>query len=139
MLNLPVSDFMNDHPIKVKADVSIRNIAHLLLRYRINGILVVSPDNPEHLMGVFTTSDLLAIINETMTVGTQKMMALNMVADHPVSEFLPDEIPKLQQTDSAAKAIAVMHKKDALTIAVYDGSKLVGVLGRHDIINIAFA
>jgi len=130
---------MNDHPIKVRADVSIRNVAHLLMRYRINGILVVSPDDPDLLMGVFTTSDLLAIIQEAMAIGAHKIDALNAVADHPVSDFLGDEIVKLQQKDSAAKAIGLMHKKDALTIPVYDGTRLVGVLGRHDIINIAFA
>ena len=139
MLNLPVSDIMNDHPIKVRADVSIRNVAHLLMRYRINGILVVSPEDPEELRGVFTTADLLAIINEAMACGAQKIQALNTVADHPVSEFLDDGYARLQQRDTAAKAIGLMHKKDSLTIPVYDGKKLVGVIGRHDIINIAFA
>ncbi len=139
MLNLPVSEFMNDHPIKVRADVSIRNVAHLLMRYRINGILVVSPDDPDQLLGVFTTTDLLTIIQEALAIGAHKIGALNAVAEHPVMDFLGEEIVKLQQTDSAAKAIGLMHKKEVLTIPVYDGDKLVGVLGRHDIINIAFA
>jgi predicted transcriptional regulator len=139
VLNLPVSEIMNDHPIRVRSDVSIRNVAHLLLRYRINGILVVNPDDPGQVLGVFTTSDLLAIIHEVLTIGAHKIGALNAVADHPVSEFLADEFIKLQKSDSAAKAIGLLHKTEALTIPIYDGDKLVGVLGRHDLINIAFA
>ena len=139
MLNLPVSEFMNDHPIKVRADISIRNVAHLLLRYRINGVLVVSPDDPDQLLGIFTASDLVTIIQGALEMGTHKINALNAVAEHPVSDFLNTEIVQLQQTDSAAKAIGLMHKKEAVTIPVYDGKNLVGVLGRHDIINIAFA
>ena len=139
MLNLPVSDIMNDHPIRVRSDVSIRNVAHLLLRYRVNGVLVVSPDNQDDVKGVFTTADLLAILSEALACGAQKIQALNLVADHPVSEFLDEEFVSLQQVDNAAKAIGLMHKKGALTIPVYDGTKLVGVVGRHDVINIAFA
>lgn len=139
MLNLPVSDIMNDHPIRVRADVSIRNVAHLLMRYRINGILVVSPDDPEELKGIFTTTDLLHIMNSVLAQGTQKMQALSSVSDCPVSDFLKRDVVSLQKDDTAAKAIALMRKKNALTIPVYDGKKLVGVVGRHDIINIAFA
>jgi CBS domain-containing protein len=139
MLNLPVSDIMNDHPIRVKGDVSVRNVAHLLMRYRINGILVVQPDNEEVLSGIFTTTDLLNLMSMVLSTGSQKMQALNGLADKPVKDFVNPQFERLQQTDNAAKAIALMHKRNALTIPVYDGDKLVGVLGRHDVINIAFA
>ncbi|NTV28962.1 MAG: CBS domain-containing protein [Candidatus Omnitrophica bacterium] len=139
MLNLPVSEIMNDHPIKVKSDVSIRNVAHLLLRYRINGILVIDPARPEELAGVFTTADLLALMDTVFMNGTKKMQALSAVAERPVSDFVNRNFLSLQKDDNAAKAVALMHKRDALTIPVYDGNTLVGVVGRHDIINIAFA
>ena len=139
MLNLPVSDIMNDHPIKVKADVSIRNVAHLLLRYRINGILVVEPDNMDSLLGVFTTTDFLNLMDVATIGGAQKMQALNAIADKPVRDFVNPQFLRLQQADTTAKAIGYMHKHNVLTIPVYDGEKLVGVIGRHDVINIAFA
>jgi CBS domain-containing protein len=139
MLNLPVSDIMNDHPIKVKAEVSIRDVAHLLLRYRINGILVVEADNMDALIGVFTTTDFLNLMDMAMASGAQKMQALNGIADRPVRDFVNHKFFRLQQTDTAAKAIAYMHAHNVLTIPVYDGEKLVGVVGRHDVINIAFA
>lgn len=139
MLNLPVSDIMNEHPIKVKADVSIRDVAHLLLRYRINGILVVEPDNMDVLTGIFTTSDLLNLVDIAIASGARKMQALNAVAGRPVRDFVNRKFLQLQQTDMTAKAIGYMHKYDVLTIPVYDGDKLVGVVGRHDVINIAFA
>ena len=138
MLNIPVSDIMNDHPIKVKGDVSIRNLAHLLLRYRINGILVVSPDDENIVLGVFTTHDFLNLMDIGLT-GSHRMQALNKIADQAVREFVNQHFVRLQQTDTTAKAIGLMHKQDALTIPVYDGEKLVGVVGRHDVINIAFA
>ena len=139
MLNLPVADIMNDHPIKVRPDVSIRNTAHLLLRYRINGVLVVDPQSPEGLLGIFTTEDLMYIIGDVMDKGGQKIQALNVVAERPVSEFIDPVYPSLQKDDSALKALALLHKKGAVTIPVFDGKILVGVVGRHDIFNIALA
>jgi predicted transcriptional regulator len=139
MLKLPVKDIMNDHPIKVKADVSIRNVAHLLLRYRINGILVVDPQDPTTLLGVFTTADLVDLMNMALSSGAKKMKALGVVADQPVGTFVNRQFLKMQHTDSTAKAIGLMHNNDVLTIPVYDGDKLVGIIGRHDVINIAFA
>jgi predicted transcriptional regulator len=67
------------------------------------------------------------------------MHALGEVSGRPVNDFLNRDFASLQTNDNAAKAVALMHKKNALTIPVYDGQKLVGVVGRHDIINIAFA
>ena len=139
MLKLPVSDIMNDHPIRVKADVSIRNVAHLLLRYRINGILVVEPDDVNVLLGVFTTADFLNLMDMALSSGAQKMQALNTVAERPIRDFVNPQFIKLQHTDSTAKAIGLMHKNNVITIPVYDGDKVVGVIGRHDVINIAFA
>ncbi len=139
MLSIPVGDIMNDHPIKVKADVTIRNVAHLLLRYRINGILVVDPENTDELLGIFTTTDFMNLIDMGITQGQKKMQALNEIADRPVRDFVNRQFLKLQQTDTTAKAVGLVHKYNVLTLPVYDGNKLVGGIGRHDLSNIAFA
>ncbi len=139
MLNLPIGDIMNDHPIRVKADVSVRNVAHLLLRNRINGILIMDVDDPEKLVGVFSTRDLLHLMGDSLAQRSQKMKALDAVAGQPVGLFIKDKLVSLQVNDNAVKAVGLMHKKDAITIPVYDGDKLVGVVGRHDVINVAFA
>lgn len=36
---------MGEHPIKVVEDMRVGMVAHLLLRYRINGILVVKKED----------------------------------------------------------------------------------------------
>ncbi len=139
MLNVVVSDIMNDHPIKVKAGVSMRNVAHLLLRYRINGILVVDEDKEESLLGVFTTVDFLNLMGLAISGLPQKMAALDALADQPVGKFVNRQFLRIEHTDHADKAIGLMLKHNVPTIPVYAGDKLVGVIGRHDIINIAFA
>ncbi|MBF0595109.1 MAG: CBS domain-containing protein, partial [Candidatus Omnitrophica bacterium] len=127
MLNLPVRDIMNDHPIKVKSDVSVRNAAHLLLRNRINGILIVDVQDPDKLIGVFTTRDLLHLMGDSLARRSRKMQVLHDIGIQPVGNFLKKGVLTLQADDNAVKAVGLMHKKNAVTIPVYDGDKLVGV------------
>jgi len=70
---------------------------------------------------------------------SQKMKALHEVGARPVGEFIKRKVVTIQKDDNAAKAVGLMHKKAAVTIPVLDGDVLVGVIGRHDIINIVFA
>ena len=49
MLDVKIEDIMCEQPIKVKENISVGNVAHLLLRYRINGILVVKNVSPTFL------------------------------------------------------------------------------------------
>ena len=43
----------------------------------------------------------------------------------------------LKKDDKVTKAIAMMHKKNVYTIPVYDGNNLIGIVGRHDLLNVA--
>ncbi len=65
----PLSHIMCDHPIKISEDVNAGTVAHLLLRYRINGILVVNKDDSECLVGVFTTTDCLKLLEQAFSSG----------------------------------------------------------------------
>ncbi|MFA6378397.1 MAG: CBS domain-containing protein [Candidatus Omnitrophota bacterium] len=139
MLKIALRDVMCEHPIKVKESVSVGNVAHLLFRYQINGILVVKDDSEDKLVGIFTTTDLLRLIDDAITKGVHSIDELQKVAQRPVGELASKEIITLQQEDKAVKAIALMHRKNVHTIPVYDGERLAGVVGRHDLINVALA
>jgi CBS domain-containing protein len=139
MLKIALKDVMCDHPIKVKESVSTGNVAHLLFRYQINGILVVGDQDENKLIGIFTTTDLLRLIDEAISRGVHSIDELQKAAQRPVGELASKEIVTLQQEDKVVKAIALMHRKNVHTIPVFDGERLVGVIGRHDVINAALA
>ena len=52
-----------------------------MLRYRINGILVINPDNPEELRGIFTTADLLNLMKRALDKGAGRQTIAAIVAD----------------------------------------------------------
>ncbi len=134
-----LEDIMCEHPIKVNEDVSIGSAAHLLLRYRINGVLIVSRDNEDELIGVFTTTDALRLIDEAFSTKIKKAAQLKKFAEMKVGEVSRKEVITFQKDVSVAKAIAIMRRKKVHTLPVFDGDKLVGVVGRHDLLNVALS
>ena len=137
MTRITLEDIMCDHPIKVKEDVSVGKVSHLLLRYRINGILVVRKKDPNQLAGIFTTGDLLRLIDSALARGGHRIDALKKLANLAVGRVACKAVFSLKKEAKITKAIALMHKKNVYTIPVYDKNNLVGVVGRHDILNVA--
>ncbi|MDD4293883.1 MAG: CBS domain-containing protein [Candidatus Omnitrophica bacterium] len=135
MEKLTLQDIMSPTPITVKESLPIGEVSHLLLRYRINGIIVTSDFDKNIIKGIFTLTDVLRLVNEVMDKGFGRKKSLKQIADTPVGREIHDEVISLQKDVSVGKAVAVMHKKNIHTIPVYDGKTLIGVVGKHDLIN----
>jgi len=137
MLEVTLENIMNDHPIKVRDNVLVGSAAHLLLRHQVNGVLVVKSNDEHKLVGILTTTDLLRLISGALSQRTQRLKALKKIGLMKAGEIASKKVISLQKTDSVMKATALMHRKNVHTIPVYDKKKLVGVIGKHDILNIA--
>ena len=137
MLEIPLENIMSDHPIKIKENIRLGSVAHLLLRHQISGILVVKKDNEHKLVGVLTTTDLLRLVGGALSQRIQRIKALKKVADLKVGEVATKKVISLHKDDKVMKAIAIMHRKNVHTIPIFDGHKLVGVIGKHDVLNAA--
>jgi CBS domain-containing protein len=134
-----LDDLICGNPITVKEDLKVKDVAHLLFRYRINGILVVKKSDPNELVGVFTTTDLLRLIDNALFTGTKRINELKRVGELPIKMVATKEVVSLQRTVKIVKAIALMHKKNIHTIPVYDKKKLIGMIGSLDLINATFS
>ena len=139
MLNVLVGDIMCTTPIKVGENVSVGDVNHLLLRYRINGILVVSDKDKNDLIGIFTTTDSLRLMEEAFSKGKNKMKALKELGNKPVGKYAKKKVIVLHPEMKITKAIAIMHRKNVHTLPVFENDCMVGVIGRHDLMNVGFA
>ena len=137
MHKIALEDIMCEHPIKVKETVSVGKVSHLLLRYRIDGILVVGKNDENKLVGIFTAVDLLRIISDALAKGPHRIDHLKKASRLPVGKVSSKDFIPLKKEAKITKAIALMHKKGIHTIPVYDADKLVGVVGGHDLLNVA--
>ena len=137
MLKAKVEDLMSENIVKIKETATIKDAAHILLRFQISGLLVVGKDSDD-LKGVITTTDLLRLLDRALSRPVQKQAALEEMAKMRISAVASKEIIKVQKNAWIQRVVSLMHSKNVHTIPVYDGRKLVGVIGKHDIINAAF-
>lgn len=139
MISIICEDIMCTNPITVRESLTVGDVTHLLLRYRINGILVVSDDDPRKLVGIYTTTDSLRLLDKAFDSGSQKLEELKKISQIKVGEVCSRDVKSMKVSDKATKAIAMMHRENVHTIPVFDHDELVGVLGRHDLLNLALS
>lgn len=143
---LKAKDIMTGEPITVSPETEITQAANMLLENRINGMPVV--DRKGDLVGIICQSDLVA---------TQKKISIPSVFNLldsliPLSsqKHLQEEIDKISAT-KVAKAMTpkpvtvnpetslediatLMVEKGFHTLPVIDGGKLVGIIGKADVL-----
>ena len=129
---------MCEHPVTVKENTNVGEVAHLLLRYRIDGVLIMKKDDKNKLVGIFTTTDLLKLIDKAFSKGVHRADVLKKTSKQLVGSLASKPIVSFQKDVKLAKAIAIIHKKNVHTIPIFDKDKLVGVVGKHDLLNATF-
>lgn len=139
MLKTSVEDIMTEDIVTLGKDATVMDAAHILLRFQINGLLVVDKKDSRNLVGILTTTDLLRLLNAALTSHhAHRMHELERVGRLQLKEVVSSEVTGVQKGTKLAKVIGIMHRKNRHTLPVFDGKKLVGVVGRHDILNAAF-
>ena len=138
MLKVPLDTIMSNHVITIKDDSTVSDAAHLFLRYRINGIVVVKKDDPGKVLGVMTTASLIKLLDRAMSRPRGRANALARIAGMRLNDVPLRQVIKVPLNTSTVKVIATMHRKQMYTILVYEKERLVGVVGMHDILNAAF-
>ena len=138
MLRTTVKNIMTENIVTLNKKATVIDAAHVLLRFQINGLLIVEKKNSTKVVGILTTTDLLRLLNKALSKHSHKMLELDRIARSPIKSVLSRGVTRIQQNAKLTKVVAIMHRKNIHTLPVYDGKKLVGVVGKHDILNIAF-
>lgn len=138
MLNVTLEEIMSEHIVTIDEKTTVGEAAHLLLRYQINGVLVVGKKNRNKVLGILTTTDLIKFLDKAFSTKRGRLAELNKMAGLPALGIASRRLVKIQKDTRISKVIAIMQKKKVYTVPVFDKERLVGVVGRHDILNVAF-
>jgi len=143
---LKAIDIMTPNPVTLSPDADIRSAASLLIEKKINGAPVV--DAAGNLLGVLCQSDLVAQHKQV------KLPSVFALLDGFIALTSPEDFHREIQKIAAAKVseamtraprtvapqtpideiATIMVNEKLYTLPVVDGKKLVGVVGKEDIL-----
>ncbi len=141
-MEILVEDIMTDRVETIKPDMLIGQLAHIMLRRGFNGFPVVEED--DKLIGIVTFTDLFHLLHgvdhdlfyETAETLHQK---IQQVKSWPVSRIMTDNVTTVTPQTTLNQVIEMVSTKKIHTFPVLQDGKLVGILGREDVLNATFS
>ena len=143
---LKVKDIMTKEVISVSPDTEIVNAAKILLENRINGMPVI--DAFGRLVGIICQSDLVAqqkgipipsvftLLESFIPLTSMKRLDKEMekIAALTVKEAMTLEPTTVNPETEIEEVAKLMVDKKFHTLPVVDGGKVVGIVGKEDVL-----
>ena len=144
MLN--ASDIMTTEVITVKKNTSLQDLARILYENHINGVPVV--DDNGRLIGIICESDLIrknkklhiptvvTIFDAVFYLESPKKIEkeIERINATKVEDLYTKEVFTVDEKTEIDEIATFMTQKKVYTIPVVDGDRLVGVIGKADLI-----
>lgn len=144
MLN--ASDIMTTEVITVKRETSLKELAGILYEAHINGVPVV--DDEGLLLGIICESDLIRK-NKKLHIPTVATLfdavfylespkkfekELQRINAATVEDLYAEDVITVDEKTPIDEIATLMTEKKIYTIPVMDGERLVGIIGKADLI-----
>ena len=136
-MNIKAKDIMTEIIVSIHENAFIKDAAHLMLRDRISGLLVIN--QKKKIVGILTLTDFLKIIDR-LADGKNDDFVGNLLKCRTlkVRDVMTKNICSIGHEMTLRSVIKMMINKNIHTFPVLKGRKLFGVVGRRDIINAVF-
>ena len=144
MLN--ASDIMTTEVMTVKKETPLKELAEILYNNHINGVPVV--DDEGLLIGIICESDLIrkdkklhiptvvALFDAVFYLESSKNIEkeIKQISATTVSDLFTREVVTVDEKTLIDEIATIMTQKKIYTIPVMDGERLVGIVGKGDVI-----
>ncbi len=139
-------DIMTTEVITIKKDASIENLANLFIEHKVNGIPVV--DDTGKAIGMVTEGDLIeqnknlhiptviALFDAVIPLEGQKTFEseVKRLTASKVEDIYNKKVISVGPDESVQEVGTLMAEKDIHTIPVMEEGKLLGIIGKVDVI-----
>ena len=143
---ITAGDIMSTDLITLTPDLDIIRAAQILLENRINGAPVVDEDG--RLVGILCQSDLIAqqkklplptvftFLDSVIQLSSRKHIEKQMrkIAALTVAEAMTTDVITVKPDTRLETVAALMVDNNFHTLPVVDGARLVGVVGKEDVL-----
>jgi len=144
MLN--ASDIMTTEVMTVKEETPLKELAEILYKNRINGVPVV--DDEGLLVGIICESDLIrkdkklhiptvvALFDAVFYLESSKNIEkeIKQISATTVGDLFTREVVTVDEKTPIDEIATIMTQKKIYTIPVMDGKRMVGIVGKGDVI-----
>ncbi len=139
-----IKEIMTKDVITVSPDTTLKEVGKIFKEKRISGVPVV--DDVGNIVGIITVTDILVIIREIYQWQTlQRSTGLN-ISDLVGKEWLSKEVNQvmkksvytLDENKSIHEVTELMFTHQIHTIPIMKDDKLVGIVGKRDLVFASF-
>lgn len=142
---LKAKDIMTRDVITVKPTTTIEDLARILIKHKISGTPVVDDDG--NLVGIVTENELISknkrlhiptifrLFDAFIPIGTGKLeFEIKKMAASTVGEICTRDVITVDDETSMEDIATIMTEKKIHLLPVVKAGKLVGIIGKKDII-----
>jgi len=128
---IKAEEIMSKFAITGEEEAELLTAAHLMMRFRVSGVPIVSLDGK--LVGIITATDLFRVMGEFV----KEMSSVEQLPATPglIKDVMIKEVFTVDRKASLFEIIQIMYVKNIHTLPVMENQKLIGVIGRRDVIN----
>jgi len=130
-------DIMSKFAITAKEEDTISSLAHLMMRFKISGVPVLSKSGK--VSGIVTATDLFNLM-KSFTNNIEKGEAVEDFNNLFVKDFMTSDIVSITENTTLYEMMKIMCSKNihTLPVMVLESNEIIGVIGRRDILNACY-
>ncbi len=143
---LKAKDIMTKDVITVSPSTTLEDLAHILIKHNISGAPVVNDDGA--LIGIVTENDLISKNKRLHIPTVMRLFDAYIMLESPatiekeirrmvavtVNDICTKEVVSVSEETTVEEIATAMSEKKAYLIPVTAGNKVVGIIGKMDII-----
>lgn len=131
-----IRDVMTRSVVTARPLETLSEIADLLIRTKISGLPVLREDN--RLIGVVTATDLLSVMKKIRD-GLLEQKEDSIKVNPTVQDVMTRNVTTITEDHSLLDAVDIMCSRNIHTLPVTKEEKLIGVIGRRDVMMYFYA
>ena len=131
---IKAKEIMSRFAITIKENETVTNLAHLMMRFKISGVPVVSKNG--EICGIVTATDLFNLMKNVVKKMGEGVNVENY-PDMQISGLMTKDVVTITEETSLYDIMKIMCERNIHTLPVMVISKkdIIGVIGRRDILN----
>jgi len=134
--SIRAEDLMTRFAITVSEDQTIVDLANLFIRFKISGIPVVNGGG--EIVGIVTAVNLFDHMRGVMDKIEAQGEMTRCDCDTGVSQIMTRDVVSIHEQTTLYEMIKLMCERHIHTFPVVRGDRLIGVVGRRDVMNACY-